>query len=65
MKRSGFAVKITAFMEAKPTIDEMREAAALIQDVENRLAALCFAAVKVESRFIFTKDIPDEPKAVF
>ena len=59
-KRSGFAVKITAFIEADPNdMPAMAMAAASTEDIRSLLEEAGFIAIKVESRFMLSKDIPD------
>jgi hypothetical protein len=63
-KRSGFAVKITAFIDADAkNSDDMKRAIDGIQAIEQALKNTQFIAIEVESRFMLSKDIPDAPKA--
>jgi hypothetical protein len=60
-KRSGFAVKITAFIEADPkNAAAMASAADIISErLERALQTFRCVGIKVDSRFMLSKDIPD------
>lgn len=63
-KRSGYSLKISAFIEASPTnMDEMRLAISAIDAACEALRKDGFQGVTHVSRFMLSKDIPDEPKA--
>ena len=64
MKKSGFAVKITAFIEADPkSMESMNGAMQSISLIGEAFTTHCFRDLKLDSRFMLSKDIPDEPKA--
>ena len=64
-KRSGFAVKITAFIEASAKdAPAMGLAAAKIDAIITAMDQAGFVCVKEDSRFMLSREVPDEPKAV-
>ena len=63
-KRSGFSVKITAFIEADAkNIESMNGAMQSISIIGEAFTTHGFRDLKVESRFMLSRELPDEPKA--
>lgn len=66
-KRSGFAVKITAFIEADPKdMTEMGSVVEQVADLNAMLKSVGFIQIQVDSRFMLSREVPvapDEPKA--
>lgn len=63
-KRSGFAVKITAFIEASAKVPaEITIAMDKINFLVEELKQEGFIQVDSESRFMLSRELPDEPKA--
>lgn len=59
-KRSGFAVKITAFIEASATdVTTMQTAIARVLEVTEALREEGFLAVKSTSKFMLSREVPD------
>jgi hypothetical protein len=61
-KRSGFWVTVKAFREADPKQSgQMAYAAGAVDNIKGVLETDGFIAVEVESRFMLSKEIADEP----
>lgn len=64
-KRSGFAVKITAFIEADATdAEQMGHALSVIGGLSGEMKRLGFIGAECAPRFMLSKDIPDDPAAL-
>lgn len=64
-KRSGFAVKITAFIEADPkSMESMNGAMQSISLIGEAFTTHGFRDLKLDSRFMLSREVPDAPVAV-
>jgi len=60
MKRPGYAVKITCFIEAAPTdMDQMRLAISAIDAACEALRQDGFQMVKSETQFMLSREVPE------
>jgi len=65
MKRPGYAVKITCFIEASPTdMDQTRFAISAIDAACEALRQDGFQMVKSETRFMLSREVPEEAAAI-
>jgi len=60
MKKSGYSVRITCFIEASPTdMDQMRLAISAIEAVCQGMRQDGFQMVKHETRFMLSREVPE------
>lgn len=59
-KRSGYSIKISAFIEADPKdMKSMKDAADLVDAAHEHLHFTGFKMVKLDSRFMLSREVPD------
>jgi hypothetical protein len=63
-KKSGFAVRITAFIEADANDGEsMKNALSVIEAMGQGFRSYAFIDIKVASRFMLSREVPDAAPA--